>query len=80
MGNGNMKCVKCKQEIDDKRIKMDALKTVAQMQANKEGRMIDKGVDIMKQLSNKSNEEQLRLMQERIQTRQMQNRQPKKGE
>ena len=69
-----------KQEIDDKRIKMDALKTVAQMQANKEGRMIDKGVDIMKQLSNKSNEEQLRLMQERIQTRQMQNRQPKKGE
>jgi hypothetical protein len=40
--------------------------------------MIDKGVDIMKQLSNKSHEEQLRLMQERMQMRQ-QNK-PTKGE
>jgi len=64
------------QEIDNKRIKMDALKTVAQMQATKEGRMIDKSVDVLKQLSNKSHEEQLRLMQERIQMRQIQ----KKGE
>ena len=65
---------------DDKRIKMDAIKTVAQMQADKEGRMMDKGVDILKQLSNKSHEEQLRNMQERIQMRQQQNRQPKRGE
>ena len=65
---------------DDKRIKMDAVKTAVQMTADKEGRMMDRGVDIMKQLSNKSHEEQLRLMQERIQMRQQQNRQPKKGE
>ena len=64
---------------DDKRIKMDAMKTVAQMSADKEGRMMDKGVDILKQLSNKSHEEQLRQMQERIQMRQMQNK-PTKGE
>jgi hypothetical protein len=67
-----------KKEIDDKLIKMDALKTVAQMQANKEGRMIDTGVDVLKQLSNKSHEEQLRLMQERVQLRQ-QNK-PTRGE
>ena len=40
---------------------------------------MDRGVDIMKQLSNKSHEEQLRLMQERIQMRQIQNK-PTKGE
>jgi hypothetical protein len=65
---------------DDKRIKMDALKTVAQMNANKEDQMMGRGVDILKQLSNKSHEEQLRVMQERIQLRQQQNRQPTKGE
>jgi hypothetical protein len=64
---------------DDKRIKMDAMKTVAQMAATKEGHMMDMGVDVLKQLSNKSHEEQLRQMQERIQMRQ-QNRQPTKGE
>jgi len=65
---------------DDKRIKMDAMKTAVQMSADKEGRMMDRGVDILKQLSNKSHEEQLRTMQERIQMRQQQNRQPTKGE
>ena len=55
---------------DDKRIKMDAMKTVAQMAADKEGHMVDIGVDVLKQLSNKSHEEQLRQMQERIQMRQ----------
>ena len=63
---------------DDKRIKMDALKTVAQMNANKEDQMMGRGVDILKQLSNKSHEEQLRQMQERIQMRQR--NQPTKGE
>ena len=63
---------------DDKRIKMDAVKTAVQMSASKEQYMMDKGVDILKQLSNKSHEEQLRLMQERIQMRQ-QNK-PTKGE
>ena len=64
---------------DDKRIKMDAMKTAAQMAASKESHMMDMGVDVLKQLSNKSHEEQLRQMQERIQMRQ-QNRQPTKGE
>jgi hypothetical protein len=72
--------IRAQQETDDKRIKMDALKTVAQMNANKEDQMMGRGVDILKQLSNKSHEEQLRAMQERIQMRQQQNRQPTKGE
>jgi hypothetical protein len=63
---------------DDKRIKMDVLKTAAQMDAERQRHMMDKGVDVMKQLSNKSHEEQLRNMQERIQMRQ-QNK-PLKGE
>ena len=63
---------------DDKRIKMDAMKTAAQMSAEKQRHMMDKGVDVLKQLSNKSHEEQLRNMQERIQMRQ-QNK-PVKGE
>jgi hypothetical protein len=63
---------------DDKRIKMDAIKTAAQMSADKQRHLMDKGVDVMKQLSNKSHEEQLRNMQERIQMRQ-QNK-PVKGE
>jgi hypothetical protein len=71
--------IQAQQVTDDKRIKMDAMKTVAQMAATKEGHMMDMGVDVLKQLSNKSHEEQLRQMQERIQMRQ-QNRQPTKGE
>jgi hypothetical protein len=63
---------------DDKRIKMDVLKTAAQMDAERQRHLMDKGVDVMKQLSNKSHEEQLRNMQERIQMRQ-QNK-PKRGE
>jgi hypothetical protein len=63
---------------DDKRIKMDAIKTAAQMDAERQRHMMDKGVDVMKQLSNKSHEEQLRNMQERIQMRQ-QNK-PTRGE
>jgi len=63
---------------DDKRIKMDAMKTAVQMQSDKQRHMMDKGVDVLKQLSNKSHEEQLRNMQERIQMRQ-QNK-PTKGE
>jgi hypothetical protein len=66
--------IQTQQATDDKRIKMDGIKTAVQMSADKEGRMMDRGVDILKQLSNKSHEEQLRAMQERIQTRQ---RQPK---
>jgi hypothetical protein len=70
--------IRAQTDTDDKRIKMDAIKTAVQMTADKEGRMMDRGVDIMKQLSNKSHEEQLRLMQERMQMRQ-QNK-PTKGQ
>jgi len=66
--------IQTQQSTDDKRIKMDAAKMAAQMQEDKQRHMMDKGVDILKQLSNKSHEEQLRAMQERIQMRQ---RQPK---
>jgi len=66
--------IQTQQATDDKRIKMDAVKMAAQMQEDKQRHMMDKGVDILKQLSNKSAEEQLRQMQERIQMRQ---RQPK---
>ena len=70
--------IQTQQATDDKRIKMDAAKMAAQMQEDKQRHMMDKGVDILKQLSNKSHEEQLRAMQERIQMRQ-QNK-PTKGE
>ena len=65
---------------DDKRIKLDAIKTAAQMSVDKQQHLMNKGVDVLKQLSNKSHEEQLRNMQERIQMRQMQNKPPQKGE
>ena len=64
------KRLQIKQELDDKKIRMDLLKTSAQMQNDKQSQMMDLGVDVLKQLSNKSQEEQLRMMQERIQMRQ----------
>jgi hypothetical protein len=70
--------IQTQQATDDKRIKMDAVKMAAQMQEDKQRHMMDTGVDVLKQLSNKSHEEQLRVMQERIQMRQR--NQPKKGE
>jgi hypothetical protein len=66
--------IQTQQSTDDKRIKLDAVKMAAQMQEDKQRHMMDMGVDVLKQLSNKSHEEQLRQMQERIQMRQ---RQPK---
>jgi hypothetical protein len=66
--------IQTQQATDDKRIKLDAVKMAAQMQEDKQRHMMDTGVDVLKQLSNKSHEEQLRQMQERIQMRQ---RQPK---
>jgi hypothetical protein len=68
--------IQTQQATDDKRIKMDAVKMAAQMQEDKQRHMMDMSVDVLKQLSNKSAEEQLRVMQERIQMRQ---RQPKGG-
>ena len=66
--------IQTQQSTDDKRIKLDAVKMAAQMQEDKQRHMMDKGVDILKQLSNKSHEEQLRAMQERIQMRQKQSK------
>ena len=54
--------IQTQQSTDDKRIKLDAVKMAAQMQEDKQRHMMDKGVDILKQLSNKSHEEQLRAM------------------
>jgi hypothetical protein len=70
--------IRSQTDTDDKRIKMDAMKTAVQMQGDKQRHMMDMGVDVLKQLSNKSHEEQLRIMQERIQMRQQ--NQLKKGE
>ena len=75
--------IRSQTDTDDKRIKVDAVKTVMTMKSDQQRHMTDTGVDILKQLSNKSHEEQLRLMQERIQIRQQdqqRNRQPNKGE
>ena len=75
--------IRSQTDTDDKRIKIDAVKTVMTMKSDQQRHMTDTGVDILKQLSNKSHEEQLRLMQERIQIRQQdqqRNRQPNKGE
>jgi hypothetical protein len=55
---------------EDKRLKLDAMKTAVQMDSDKQRDMMHMGVDVLKQLSNKSHEEQLRQMQERIQMRQ----------
>jgi hypothetical protein len=62
--------IQAQQATDNKRIQMDAMKAAAQMQSAKQQDMIHMGVDVLKQLSNKSHEEQLRAMQERIQMRQ----------
>jgi hypothetical protein len=59
---------------------MDAIKAAAQLNADRTQHMMDTGVGVLTQLSNKSHEEQLRQMQERVQTRAMQARnQPKRG-
>jgi len=72
--------IQAQQSTDDKRIKVDAVKNIAQMQNDKQRQYMDLGVDVLTQLSNKSHEEQLRHMQERIQMRQQQPKQPTKGE
>jgi len=60
------------QATDDKRIKVDAMKNVAEMQNNKREHMMDIGIDVLKQLSNKSHDEQSRAQQERQSLRQYQ--------
>jgi len=63
------KRIQTKQEMEDKKVRMDLLKTSALMQGDRQTQMMDLTVDVLKQLSNKSQEEKLRMMQERIQNR-----------
>lgn len=63
------KRMQIKNDLEDKKIRMDLLKTSVQMQNEKQSEMMNLGVDVLKQLSNKSQEEQLRMMQERIRQR-----------
>jgi hypothetical protein len=72
--------IRSQADTDEKRIKMDALKTVAQMESSGKNNMMSMGVDVLKQLSNKSHEQQLREMQERMQLRNQQAKLPNKGE
>lgn len=72
--------IQAQTDTDDKRIKMDVLKTVSQMESSNKSNMMSMGVDVLKQLSNKSHEQQLREMQERMQLRNQQAKTPNKGE
>lgn len=72
--------IAAQQQTEAKRIQTDMLKTAAQMSSEKSARMIDIGVDVLKHMSDKNHEEQLRALQERQQARQQreQQRQPNK--
>lgn len=64
-------------QTEEQRTRMDMMKTAATMRANREEKMGAVAVDVLKHLSNKNAEEQLRAMQERMQARQQQQKQPK---
>ena len=64
-------------QTEDKRTRMDMMKTAATMRASREEKIGEVAVDVLKHLSNKNAEEQLRAMQERMQVRQQQQKQPK---
>jgi hypothetical protein len=59
-------------ETDDKRTRMDLMKTAATMSNARETKVGETVVDVLKHLSNKNAEEQLRAMQERLQARKRQ--------
>ena len=69
--------IAAQQQADSARTKVDLLKTAAQMNAERSGRAIEMGVDILKDLSSRRHEEQLRALQERQQARQRQAEQNK---
>ena len=68
--------IAAQQQMDAQRIKADAMKTAAKMSGDNSNKIVDVGVDVLKHLSNKAQEEKLREMQERLQARQ--NKQPTK--
>jgi hypothetical protein len=63
--------IAAQQQTEDKRTKTDMLKTAVQMSNDKNARMIDVGVDILKHMSVQNQEKKLRQMQERLQARQV---------
>jgi hypothetical protein len=70
--------IAAQQSTDDKRIRVDAVKAMATMKKDREMETATIAVDVLKHMSNKNAEEQLRAMQMRMQERQRQ--QPKKGD
>jgi len=63
--------IAAQQQTEDKRVKTDMLKTAVQMSNDKNARMIDVGVDMLKHMSVQNQEKKLRQMQERFQARQV---------
>ena len=61
---------------EDKRSRVDLMKTAAVMSNDRQTKIGEVAVDVLKHLSNKSHEEQLRVMQERMQARQQKGKQP----
>jgi hypothetical protein len=73
--------IAAQQTTEDKRIRVDALKTAADNSNNRKELMAKLSVDVLKHLSNKSHEEQGRAQQERHNLRQFANKpEPTKGE
>jgi hypothetical protein len=70
--------IAAQQQTDDKRMRVDALKTMATMKKDREMETAAIAVDVLKHMSHQNSEEQLRSLQMRMQERQRQ--QPKKGD
>jgi hypothetical protein len=70
--------IAAQQQTDDKRMRVDALKTMATMKKDREMETATIAVDVLKHMSHQNSEEQLRSLQMRMQERQRQ--QPKKGD
>ena len=70
--------IAAQQQTDDKRMRVDALKTMATMKKDREMEAATIAVDVLKHMSHQNSEEQLRSLQMRMQERQRQ--QPKKGD
>jgi hypothetical protein len=58
--------------LDDKRLKVDALKIASELKANQQQTKMDMTLDVLKHMSDQHHEDQLRVMQERMQMRQQQ--------
>jgi hypothetical protein len=70
--------IAAQQSTDDKRLRVDAVKTIMGVRKDRETEAAAMAVDVLKHMSHQNSEEQLRAMQMRMQERQRQ--QPKKGD